>query len=382
MVTFFVLGGYGEMGKISVLDLFETTKDEIIVAGRDLEKAQEFAQSFKSSRIKAVQADASDIDDLAEKIKGCDVVLNCAQYYFNLNVMEACLKAGVNYLDLGGLFHTTLKQLKLHEKFKEKKLIGILGCGSTPGITNIMAGYGAKQFDKIEEIKIRFAGKDHTDYGDVPFVVPYSIQTIFDEFTLKPAVLENGKIKLVKPMYGKETYNFPKPIGKQACFSTLHSELATFPKSFGLKNCSFKLSFPEDFVSKVKFLIDTGMASQEKIKFGEYEISPREFSVRLLNKFLPPQKIKVKDEEMVVVELIGKSKGKNKKLRVICHAKSNPRWNVASGAIDTGIPPSIIAQMIAKCEIPEVGVLAPELCINPDMFFKELRKRGMRVFVE
>ena len=56
-----------------------------------------------------------------------------------------------------------------------------------------MGGQGAKQFDKIEEIKIRFAGKDHTDYGDVPFVVPYSIQTIFDEFTLKPAVLKTEK---------------------------------------------------------------------------------------------------------------------------------------------------------------------------------------------
>ncbi len=381
MFKFVVLGGYGEMGRIAVLDLFETTNPEIVVAGRDFEKAKKFAGSFKSSRVKPEGIDVKNKGELVNLIKGSDVVLNCVQYYYNIDVMEACLEAGVNYLDLGGLYHTTKKQLKLDKEFKKKNIVGILGCGSTPGITNVMAAHGAKFFDVVEEIKIRFAGRDYTDYGDTPFVAPYSMQTIFDEFTLKPAVLEKGKLKMVKPMYGSEEYEFPKPIGRQKCFSTLHSELATFPSSFKLKNCSFKLSFPEDFVNKVKFLIDIGMASQEKIRFGNCEISPREFSVKLLNRFLPNPKIKVKDEEMVVVDIIGKFKNKRKNMKILCYAKSSPRWNVPAGAVDTGVPPSIIAQMIVKNKLTGNGVLPPELCIEPEIFFKELKDRGMKVFI-
>src|SRR3989344_7434015 len=140
MKKFIVLGGYGAMGSICVRDLYDSCKDcEIIIAGRDLVKAKHYANSFNNKRVKYAQVDVTNINSTASLLKNADVCINCVQYYYNLHVMKACLKAKSNYLDLGGLFHMTRKQLKLHNRFKKINKVAILGCGSTPGTTNILA---------------------------------------------------------------------------------------------------------------------------------------------------------------------------------------------------------------------------------------------------
>ncbi|MBI4009746.1 MAG: saccharopine dehydrogenase NADP-binding domain-containing protein [Candidatus Aenigmarchaeota archaeon] len=378
-----VIGGYGEMGKITVIDLVETCKNcEIIVAGRDKRKAESFAKSFKKKNVKGVQIDVNNHKQLLSILKNSDVVINSTQYYMNLKVMKAALDANVNYVDLGGLFHMTKKQLKLHKRFKRKNLIAILGCGATPGITNIMAAYGARFLDKIDSIHVQFADEDYTNYN-MPFVVPYSMYTIFDEFMKKPAVFQNGRIKFVEPLSGMEEIKFPSPVDKAACFYTLHSEVATFPVAFkdkGIKNCSFKGGFDFDFVNKVKFLIDAGLASEKPIKFRDAEIVPRDFTVKILNQLIPSEKIKVNDIEFLRVELTGYSKNTKKRIVVYCKAVTNKKWNLSAGSWDTGVPPSIAAQMIINGQINQAGVLPPEMCINPEIFFKELAKRNMKVY--
>lgn len=378
-----VLGGYGEMGRIIVIDLFETFRGEIIVAGRDKEKAKQFANSFKSKNVKWVQANINQFDKLTRILEDCDVVINATQYNMNLKVMAAALRAKVNYIDLGGLFHMTKKQLTLDKKFKKAGITAIVGCGATPGITNVLAAHGVKFFDRVSSIHVQFADKDYTKYN-MPFVVPYSMHTIFDEFSMKPAVFKNRKSKFVKPVSGLEEINFPQPINKAVCFYTLHSEVATFPYSFkvkGIKNCSFKGGFEKGFVEKVKFLIDTGFVSETPTHYNNCTIVPRDFTVKILNKFIP-ENIKVNDIEFLRVEIIGNKSGKNKRLTFYCKSISNKKWNIPAGSWDTGTPPSIIAQMLINGYITKKGVLPPELCINPEVFFKELAKRQIQVFIQ
>src|SRR3989344_1736235 len=242
MAKFVVLGGYGGMGSVCVRDIFDTTNDEIVVAGRDLQKAKKFASSFKSRRVKAAQADVTNIEQTAKLLKGADVCINCVQYYYNLNVMKACLRARVNYIDLGGLYHTTKKQLKLDGAFRKIKKIAILGCGSSPGTTNVMAAYGGRLLDSVEEVHFRFADKDYTNYSQ-PFVIPYSADTLIDEFTMPPAVFEKGRSRLVEPLSGGSTELFDHPVGGIRCFRILHSEVATIPAYFkkkGVRLVDFK----------------------------------------------------------------------------------------------------------------------------------------------
>ena len=377
MARFVVLGGYGEMGSAATADLVGTFRGDVVIAGRDGKKAAEYARSFKRRNVVGVGVDVNDHSALVRLLRGSDVVVNAVVYRMNLKVMEAALEAGCNYVDLGGLFHMTRKQLKMHKRFKQKKLIAILGCGSTPGMTNVMAAYGSRELDKITDMRVTFAAHSDSIYK-THFVLPYSIYTLADEFTDRPAVLKNGKMKFVEPMTGEHVFHFPKPVGKVSGYYTLHSELATFPSSFkkkGLRECSFRVTFDRDFIHDVKLLIEAGMLSTKKITIGKSTVRPIDVTAKETNKLLP--KGKVRDIEYVRVEIDGSSKGRKK--TVIMDALTKSSEGVPAGTRDTAIPLSIMAQMIADGRVKETGVLPPESCVNPEEFFSELKRRNISV---
>lgn len=371
MKRFVVLGGYGIIGRVVVADLFHSSKDlEIIVAGRNLEKAKQIAKSFKSSKVKSKQIDINDNKKLVELITGSDVVVNCLQYYFNLHIMKACIQAKTNYIDLGGLFHETKKQLKLNNSFKKIGKIAVLGCGSTPGITNVLAAHGGRFLDKIKSIEILFADKDETNYNQ-PFVLPYSFKTIVDEYTKNPAVFKNGKMKFVAPFSGDKSYNIPK-YGKKKGFYTLHSELATFPESFkrkGVKNIEFRATFDDIFTGTIKDLIDLGFTSKENVMIKGKSLDIIDVTSSLMDNFIPSKNTKIEDSEILRVIF--------NKNELTMDAIIKSTHNVSAGVYDTAIPCSIISQMLS--EVKESGVFPPERVIDSYKFFEELSKRKINV---
>lgn len=374
------------MGRVAVRDLYETAKDsEIVLVGSTLERAKEFAKQY-GNRVTPAGVDAADIDATTILLKNADVVLNCVQYYHNLHVMRAALKAGCHYLDLGGLFHMTRKQLKLNKKFEREELTAILGMGSTPGITNVLAAYGAKMMDEVKEIHIKVGSADFSNYAGAPPPLPYSLATLVDEFTMKPAVLMRGKLKFVEPTTGRISVPFPKPIGNQSALFTLHSELATFPKSFakkGVRDVTFRVGFEEAFVDKILFLNQLGLTRDRPIDYKGQKIIPREFIAKVATAQPSFQIIKREDYECLRVELIGrkgsKPKAQSSRLTIDCIAQTHPTWKIAAGDVDTGTPPSIVAQMMVHEDIRDRGAFAPEYHVPPEVFFKELEKRYMQI---
>ena len=372
------------MGSVISTDLAETFDGEVVIAGRNLIRAREFARSFRKSSIYGAAAEANNDAQMSKVLAGVDVLINATNYYFNIAVMRQALKNRVNYVDLGGLYHMTKKQLKLDSLFRKQGKVAILGCGSTPGITNILAHYGSERFDRIYTIDISFADKDYTKYNQ-PFVVPYSMQTVFDEFTKKPAVFANHKMHFVEPLSGEKYVSFPKPVGRVLCRYSLHSELASIPQNMrdkGIKNCSFRGGWDEDFISKTKFLIDAGFASESPVNIGGKLIVPRKITAALLDRFLPPSNIKINDVEFLRVEITGTKNGKRKSLAVYCKAFSNKKHNIPAGSWDTGVPPSIIAQEICSGNVKYKGVTTPEKAIPVRLFLEYLKARGMEVFTK
>ena len=55
------------------------------------------------------------------------------------------------------------------------------------------------------------------------------------------------------------------------------------------------------------------------------------------------------------------------------------RRQAGAGQLDTGVPPSIVAQFLATKVIDRPGVLAPEDAVPPEPFLAELATRNMEV---
>jgi saccharopine dehydrogenase-like NADP-dependent oxidoreductase len=341
---FVVLGGCGAIGRVVVRDLFESHRqNQITVADyRPVEL-------ILSPRVHTVFADARKPD-----LRGHAVVINCTQHDFNLHVMRAALRAGVHYLDLGGLFVHTRRQLELNRQFTRAGLTAILGMGCSPGITNVMTRAAIDRLGGAKSVKIRVGSKDFNPPAET-FCFPYSAQTIVEELTLPPWVFRAGGFRQLKPRTGWERVKYPLPVGQQWLVCTRHSEIATLPVTYKLRYCDFKVGFEPAFVREVMKRMKAGWTIRDFAK-------------------LPAPRGKPDDYEIARVIV-------DDKLVYDCHARAKKGWHASAGDIDTGCPPSIVAQMVATGLISQRGVLPPEVAVPVEPFFRELRKRGMRIEV-
>jgi len=373
-----VLGGAGMMGSISSQDLaMDKRVDEVVIADRNMERAREVANYIGSPKIKLVQVDVTDHDALVNVLRGAEACLNATVYYTNLQVMEACLAARVHYTDMGGLFHTTRKQLKLYGPFIEAGISAVLGMGSAPGVPNVQSRYAAERLDTIEHIRI-YDGIKPPPPDQVVFT--YAVPTIVDELTLSPMVYRYGELIACEPLSEFEDYWFTPPIGLLSVHLSLHSEVATIPISFqdkGVQECFFKINYwgmSKETVDKIKVLADFGFAGREPIDVMGTPVVPRELMVALMSAYVPPitaflEPPKVKPPNWtkeIVTEVKGTKDGK-----VVTYRLGTL---TCKGALLTGVAAARAAIWLAEGRI-EPGVHPPELALDPVPFFKELEKR-------
>jgi saccharopine dehydrogenase-like NADP-dependent oxidoreductase len=302
------------------------------------------------------------------------------QYYFNLDVMRACLEAGVAYIDLGGLFHMTRQQLELGAEFERAGLTAILGLGSCPGVSNVQAGWLGSMLEQVDSVRI-YNGST-LDEGE-SLAAPYAIDTILDEISQPAMVFRDGEFVEAQPLGEEEFYLFPEPIGWAKTHLSLHSEVATLPLSLaekGIRECTFKITFfgySEAALRKLQFLAQLGLASREPVEIGGARVRPRDLLLRLLAG-LPQDQPKpagpgFKD---VATEVRGRAAGRKVTLRVDTSGWSHPQWGVSGGTHLVGAAPAIVARWLASGELSRPGVWAPEQVVPPEPFFAELGARG------
>jgi len=373
-----VLGGAGKMGCIAVQDLAGDRRvDEVVIADQDIAQARTVAEYINSPKVTIQSVDVTDRGGLVNVLKGADACLNATVYYFNLQVMEACLEAGVPYTDMGGLFHTTRQQLELSERFAEAGLSAVLGMGSAPGVPNVQARYAADRLDTIEYIHI-YDGIKPPPPDDVRFT--YAVPTIIDELTLPPMVYRNGEFVACEPLSEFEDYWFTPPIGLLPMHLSLHSEIATLPITFrdkGLRECFFKINYwgmAKETVEKIRVLADFGFAGREAVEVKGQRVVPRDLLVALMSQYVPPitdflapPKNQPPDwTKEIVTEVRGTKDGKAVTYRL--------GTLTCKGALPTGVAPARTAIWLAEGRIPP-GVHPPEAVIEPESFFKELKER-------
>lgn len=239
-----------------------------------------------------------------------------------------------------------------------------------------MLRYAADKFDKIDEIKVGFVW----DSNIKKFVVPFSIQSIIEEFTdMAPVVINRRFIKRHPLKTIVETSN--EELNRQKCFFVRHPETYTFYEYFkdkGVKNVKFYAGFPEHSFNKIVSMIELGFGSKKEIDFRGIKIKPVEFLTEVLKQMTIPEGYK--ERENLWVEITGVRDGVHKRILMECLVPTLEGWEDAGCNIDTGMPASIMAQMVKSGVIKDRGSFAPEGGIIPAaMFFNELGKRKMTV---
>jgi lysine 6-dehydrogenase len=348
-----VLGAAGTIGPAIARDLAESDEVEsLLLLDRDLESLETAAEALPQP-CSLLRVDAHD-GSLADALRDIDVLVNSASYRINLDAMRACLEAGCHYIDLGGLYWMTSRQLELSGQFERARLLALLGMGSAPGKTNLMARAATNGLAGVaEEIHVAAAGRDL----DPPegFSVPYALRTLLDELTMRPVVLRGGRPVEIDPLSAGGTVDFGEPIGPADTIHTLHSELRTFGGSFECGTISFRLSLSQDLLSRLRSL---AAAPAEEIERAEAQVS-------------------APSAETVSAHVVAASaNGRTVRMRAV--TQTHRRWGIGGGVISTAAPAAAAVRLLARGRVEARGAVPPERCLEPDEVFAELELRGCR----
>lgn len=353
-----ILGAGGIIAPAIVRDLAESGEAaELLLLDLDEARAARVAETHGGAKSIARAVDARD-GALARALDGVDVLVNSASYRVNLEAMRACLEAGCHYVDLGGLYRVTGEQLALDADFRAAGRLALLGMGSSPGKTNVMAVRAVRELEGTpERVDVFAAGRD-LDPPDGPSY-PYSPQTLVDELTLAPMAVCGGEPVALEPMADGGEVDFLEPIGRGETIYTLHSEIRTFAESFGCTESSFRLSLAPAVLERVRGLVG---ASAEQIAGAAAEAvpsSPHTVSVHMIE-----------------------AAGAGGSVRVTAVTKPMEAWELGGGIVSTAAPAAAAVRLLARGDIEATGALPPERCVDPDHLFPELERRNCTFQVE
>lgn len=360
---------------------------EICIASRTKSKCDKLKEELEgktTTKITTAQVDADDVAALTALIQRekPDVVVNLALPYQDLHIMDACLAAGVDYVDTANYEpEDTAKfeykwQWDYRERFEKAGLTALLGSGFDPGVTSVFSAYALKhQFDEIHYIDILDANAGDHGY---PFATNFNPEINIREVTAKGSYWEDGKWVETEPMEIKRVYDFPE-IGPKDMYLLHHEELESLGLNIkGIKRIRFFMTFGESYLTHLRCLQNVGMTSIEPIDFEGKKIVPLQF----LKAVLPDPaslgpRTKGKTNIGCIFQGVKDGKPKTYYLYNVCDHQECYK-EVGSQAISytTGVPAMIGAMMVMTGKWKKPGVYNMEE-FDPDPFMEALNKFGL-----
>lgn len=283
-----VIIGAGGVGRVTAYKCAQNSDvfSEIVLASRTKSKCDDIASDIKRDHgieILTDQVDADHVDQVVALFKKHDpkMVINVALPYQDLTIMDACLEAGVHYLDTAN--YEPPEEAKFEykwqwayqDRFKEAGLTAVLGCGFDPGVTGVFTSRAAKHFfDEIHYLDI--VDCNAGDHGKA-FATNFNPEINIREITQNGKYWENGSWVETKPFEFRKDLEYPN-IGARPSYLLYHEELESLVKNYPtIKRARFWMTFGEEYLTHLRVIQNIGMASIEPVNYEGKEIVPLQF---------------------------------------------------------------------------------------------------------
>lgn len=360
---------------------------EIMMASRTKSKCDVIAADVKTRynvAIQTAQVDADNVPELVVLLNAYkpELVINVALPYQDLTIMDACLEAGVNYMDTANYepkdeakFEYSW-QWAYKEKFEKAGLTAILGCGFDPGVTSIYTAYAAKHhFDEIHYLDI--VDCNAGDHGKA-FATNFNPEINIREVSQRGKYWENGAWIETEPHEIHKPLNYPE-IGPKESYVIYHEELESLVKNFPtIKRARFWMTFGQEYLTHLRVIQNIGMARIDEVEYNGVKIVPIQF----LKAVLPnPGDLgeNYTGWTSIGCRIKGIKDGVEKTYYVYnncSHEAAFKETGTQGVSYTTGVPAMIGAMMFMKGLWKKPGVYNVEE-FNPDPFMEQLNIHGL-----
>ncbi len=361
---------------------------EITLASRTVSKCEDIAASVKKRTgrdIATAQVDADNSDETAALIKktGATLLINVALPYQDLHLMDACLKAGCDYMDTANYEPKDVAkfeyswQWEYQERFEKAGLSALLGSGFDPGVTNIFTAYALKHhFDEIHTLDI--IDVNGGDHGKA-FATNFNPEINIREVTAECRHYEDGSFQETPAMSQHQSFTCPDEVGTYEIYRMYHEELESLVKHIPtIKRAQFWMSFSTNYLKHLEVLGNVGMTRIDPVQYKGQEIIPLQF----LKAVLPdPGDLgkSTKGRTCIGNVMTGIKDGKFKAIYIYNTCDHEACFaEVGSQAISytTGVPAMIGAKQMLAGSWKKPGVWNMEQH-DPDGFMDDLNTHGL-----
>ena len=381
--------GAGGVGSVAVhkMAMLNEQFQQITLASRRQFKCDEIAASVNQRtgiKIATAELDADDVDATARLIDstGAKLVVNLALPYQDLTIMDACLKAGADYLDTANYEPRDEAKFEYHwqwayqDKFAEQGLMALLGSGFDPGVTNVFTAFIRKHH--IAQMKtldiLDCNGGDHGQH----FATNFNPEINIREVTAPARHWQGGRWVESPALSHKVAFDFPE-VGSRNMYLMYHEELESLSTHFPeLERARFWMTFGDAYLTHLNVLQNIGMTSIEPILYEGKEIVPLQF----LKAVLPAPETLGKSttgKTCIGTIITGVQDGEQKTVYLynICdHEACFAEVGSQAVSYTTGVPAMIGAALMLDGRWRADGVVNMEQ-MDPDPFMEMLNLHGL-----
>jgi len=400
-----VLGGAGKIGSAMLNDLVRNSDvDEIVAADLHIKQLEHVVKGLGSDKVKAVQVNAADKAQLVKIMQDdVDAVASAVLSAYQNTATRAAIEAGVHFCDVGQPYTV----FELNEAAKDAGVTVVPSCGLDPGIDRIARGYAVSRLDKVTGLYLWCGGippPEQKNDNPINYKISWAWFRAFSTYLGDAEIIRDGKVVKVPKLDNPGAIIFQEPIGEceyflsrapfdlieQLNLKDIHEAWDTSIRWKGhcdLWKKLIGLHFLDFEPLPVPMKIKRAPPGSPHVFDTEYlenppEISPFEFLSALGEKYYHYDLDK--DEGDLVLlrsRVTGEKNGEPLAIEHELIDYYDPKTGVTSMGRTTAYPCEIVAQMIARDDIKERGVVhCGKIGLDPntaEIYFKELAKRNI-----
>jgi len=381
--------GVGAVGEVNArVAAQEPSVSAVLLADVDEARVRAVAAKLPPGKAETLVLDASDRAALVRAAKDTDFVLNALATCWDIPVMEACLEAGVNYLDMGtgGPREITGtadldEQLALDGEFKKRGLTAMVSFGIDPGVSDVFARALHDEFDTVESLTV--LDGDNGTVDGYEFACSFSPETMIEECLLPPCVYRDGEEARNEALSVWREFEFPAPVGRLKLWNVDHEEAQLMPQYLrgkGLRNAAFFIALDDRFVEALRVFRALGLNQRAPVDFAGASISPIQF---VASRFPHPAELAGKLHGTVCVGTLceGTLDGRPARrfmYQTTSHDEAWERWGVQGTGLQTGASAAVAVRLFARGQVTQRGVVPPE-SLDSRSFIAEMKAVGLAV---
>ena len=371
-MTILILGGAGQVGQQTVRLLARRERvGPLLVADRNIEAARRVAGEVGAE---AIEIDVADVESCVTLMRRARVVLNATAPFTRHGVpmLRAAMAAGAHYADVNDEMES-IEEMFGSEELREAALragiAAIVGLGTSPGLTNLVAAHAVRQLERVSSI--------HLALCTGPWNRSEAVWMHRLRVHSKPAIIfRDGRWVEVPALSEEEVVTFPWPPHRAVVRIVAHPEPLMLARTVpGVQEVVTKLGYPDFMNHLLRDLVSYGLASEEPLEVAGARIAPAHVMARYLSTDAADRALgfsALQPYSVRQIRVAGSRGGREITLTYQLAFRGGP--------IETALPLAIAGELLATGGVAARGILGPE-CLDPAPFLAELQTLGARVRV-